>query len=118
MTKIDFDTGDRGHTLALGTTCEGMAAMWSGNTEPTATSQTTQVATQNKKPGYHPVITASGRVSVAPVLAWSDLGSHLNSSDQELGPAWMQEKAATLRALGQDLLAQAEAIEAELQSTR
>ena len=28
MTKIDFDTGERGHTLVVGTTREGMASLW------------------------------------------------------------------------------------------
>lgn len=87
------------------------------NTEQTAASKTTEAAPPTKKPEYLPVITSSGRITVAPVLGWDDLGAHLNSSDQELGPDWMQEKAATLRALARDLLSQAEAIEAEL-STR
>lgn len=88
------------------------------NTEPTANSQTTEEAPPTKKPEYLPVIAASGRITVAPVLAWADLGSHLNSSDHELGPDWMQEKAATLRALAQDLLSQAEAIETELMNRK
>lgn len=86
------------------------------NTDPTVANAKLETTPPSKKPEYLPVITASGRVSVAPVLAWADLGDHLNSSDNELGHAWMKEKAATLRALAQDLLAQVEAIESEMQA--
>lgn len=71
-------------------------------------------ASTEGKTKFLPLVTDGGRVTLAPVVKWEKIGEAFGKKDPPVERRELLEKAAALRELAADLIAQAEGIEAAI----